>query len=127
MRAARQPHKHSPRNVRLIVSRPYTANPAVQEVGPHFENPTTLEAKDYLHHPYCTYFVLVLFFFCRVRTNVRPTIKPCIRKTAAGACISAGCSTGTVPVVCRRIPVKKIPLTLLICVGFTAEFLRCFQ
>ena len=53
MRATSQPHKHSPRNVRLIASRPYTANPAVQEVGPHFVNPTTLKTKDYLQHLFC--------------------------------------------------------------------------
>jgi len=62
MKVAREPHKHSPRNVRLIASRPYTANPAVCEAGPPFENRTTLKAKDYLHNLYCTYFVLVRFF-----------------------------------------------------------------
>jgi hypothetical protein len=43
-----QPHNLSP--VDVLRDRTYTANPAVEEVRPLYENPKTLEAKDCLHH-----------------------------------------------------------------------------
>jgi hypothetical protein len=45
MKTTIQAHNLSPRKVQAS-GRTYSANPAVEEVGPQFENPKTLKVKD---------------------------------------------------------------------------------